>query len=143
MKNRSFLIVLVFAAIALMAADLMPPVSGGSAGIVPVRESQKTTMFAKVTILSLSQGDSTFLTASLAIVTEAGKPVVGASALLRWTLPDGTTIFRLAATDKDGLATFNILAMQGGKYSFETVRVYKDGYAFDHSKGNCSADYLQ
>lgn len=144
LKNRWFLIVFVLAAFALTAADLMPPVGGkgGAAGIAPVREAQAKSMYTNgVSITSYEQGDTTFLRGSFEIMEEGGRAVVGASVFVRWTLPDGTKITNLVMTDKNGFGFANTLAMATGKYTFEILRVFKEGYQFGPCLSSHRADF--
>ena len=109
---------------------------------VPPRGCKTDCMIsANINIKPISKGDTSILIGSVLITDENGKPVADAVIVMRWTLPNDTTVVDRVKTDSHGIAVVEVAAMQHGRYVLEVLRGVKDGYHFDHNQGDCDADF--
>lgn len=76
------------------------------------------------------------ITGQVSIYDETNNRVKGADVLAVWTLPDGSTVEQLDATNSRAIAKFTLNATDAGQYALTIVEVIKGGLTFDAEGSN-------
>jgi hypothetical protein len=87
---------------------------------------------AEIRLTGRSRRGTVTITGTVLVVEQNEAPLAGATTLVKWTLPNGSTQVQSATTGTSGVATFRVTGA-GGSYRLEVTNLGKLGYTFDRS----------